>query len=129
MPLDLSTVRPSAIGRELGDSIRISLALDEADDDDWGDVPAMPAMPPPPAMPDALPPMPPPLAMPPPPPAPPAAPYAPTMAKADSVWAGAALLPPGWQSHSSEEGEYYHNALTGETSWERPTSQRLSGVI
>ena len=66
---------------------------------------------------------------PPPPPAPPAAPSAPTMAKADSVWAGAALLPPGWQSHSSEEGEYYHNALTGETSWERPTSQRLSGVI
>ena len=66
---------------------------------------------------------------PPPPPAPPAAPYAPTMAKADSVWAGAALLPPGWQSHSSEEGEYYHNVETGETSWERPTSQRLSGVI
>ena len=36
---------------------------------------------------------------------------------------------PGWQSHSSEEGEYYHNVTTGETSWERPTSQRLSGVI
>ena len=60
---------------------------------------------------------------PPPPPAPPAAVHAPTMAKADSVWAGAALLP-GWQSHSSEEGEYYHNVETGET---RGTGRPRSG--
>ena len=125
MPLDLSTVRPSAIGRELGDSIRS--ALDEADDDDWGDVPAMPAA----AAGDA------------------------GRAAADAAAAGDAaaaaraagravraddgqsglggagteLLPPGWQTHSSEEGEYYHNEVTGETSWERPTSQRLSGSI
>ena len=126
MPLDLSTVRPSAIGRELGDSIRS--ALDEADDDDWGDVPAMPAMPPPPAMPsaaadaaaagDAA----------------AAARAAGRAVRADDGQSGLGVgwhraAASGWQTHSSEEGEYYHNEVTGETSWERPTSQRLSGSI